>query len=183
VAGFKDDRSYVYANWSMSAPTPCRDLKFENLNPPASVPRDRESAWQHADFVAPLATLFTVPDGYDFRALGSATVAPAGIDVYTAPAIPDWAPAILVTGMRTGAVYRLKLTTDGTTVTGPPIEYFKANDRYRDVAVSPDGRRIYVSTDSVGATADAVGQRTERLSNPGAIMEFTYTGQTAPKGR
>ena len=34
VAGFNDDRGYVYANWSASAPTPCRTLKFDNLHPP-----------------------------------------------------------------------------------------------------------------------------------------------------
>ena len=173
VAGFKDDRAYVYANWSAASPTPCSELKFDNLRPPASVPRTRESAWQHPAFLPPLATLFSVPEGYDLAALGSATVAPAGIDVYDSPAIPGWASSILITGMRTGAVYRYKLSGDGKSVDGPPTEYFKADDRYRDVAVSPDGR-IYLVTDSFGATADAAGRRTDRLANPGAIVEFSY---------
>lgn len=175
VAGFRDDQAYVYANWSASSPTPCRELKFENLRPPSTVPQAKESAWQHPDFVPPLATLFTVPAGYDIAANGAATVAPAGIDVYTASAIPGWAASILVTGMRTGAVYRLKLSGDGRTVSGAPLEYFKSDDRYRDIAVSPDGRRIFLSTDSFGATADASGQRTEQLTNPGSIVEFTYS--------
>jgi PQQ-dependent dehydrogenase (s-GDH family) len=176
VAGFKDDQAYAYANWSASAPTPCRALKFDSLKAAPSVPQDKESAWHHPDFVAPLATLFTVPAGYDFAAFGNATVAPAGIDVYAASAIPNWATSILVTGMRTGAVYRLKLSPDGRTVAGAPVEYFKASDRYRDIAVSPDGRRIYLTTDSKGVTTDAAGQRTETLTNPGAVLELTYTG-------
>jgi PQQ-dependent dehydrogenase (s-GDH family) len=183
VAGFNDDRGYVYANWSASAPAPCATLKFDNLRPPASVPRTAESAWRHPDFIAPLATFFTVPADYDFGTHGNATIAPGGMDVYTASAIPEWASSILVTGMRTGAVYRLKLGADGKTVSGPPLQYFKANDRYRDLAISPDGRRIYLTTDSMGSTADAEGRRTDVLAHPGALMEFTYAGPSTSRGR
>jgi hypothetical protein len=50
VAGFNDDRSYVYANWSKSAPDPCASLKFSSLDVPSSVPATKESAWSHPDF-------------------------------------------------------------------------------------------------------------------------------------
>ena len=43
-----------------------------------------------------------------------------------------------------GAVYRVKLSASGDTVVGEPLEYFRTANRYRDVLVSPDGRRIYV---------------------------------------
>jgi PQQ-dependent dehydrogenase (s-GDH family) len=181
VAGFKDDQAYVWANWSASS-VPCKTLSFNPLAIPPSVPQASETSWEHRDFVAPLATLFTVPAAYDLRASGNATIAPAGIDTYTSTVIPNWANSILVTGMRTGAVYRLKLSGDGRRVMGEPIEYFKANDRYRDIAISPDGRRIFLVTDSFGATADAQGQRTESLANPGALVEFTYTGRQATRG-
>jgi PQQ-dependent dehydrogenase (s-GDH family) len=174
VAGFKDDRSYFYANWSKSAPTPCRDLKFDSINPPPSVPRSAESAWTHADFVPPLATLFSAPAAYDLAASGSTTIAPAGMGVYTSTAIPGWATSLLVTGMRTGAVYRLKLDSAGTAVMGDAVEYFKADDRYRDIAFSPDGRRIFLVTDSFGTTADSSGGTTKALANPGSLLEFTY---------
>lgn len=176
VAGYKDDRAYAYANWSQSAPAPCRTLKFDGVFPPASVPQAKESAWNEPEFTPPLATFFTVPADYDFARFGSATIAPAGIDVYTAAAIPNWANSILITGMRGGGVYRVKLGPDGRTVVGEPVEYFRNANRYRDVSVSPDGRRIYLSTDSFGTTADAVGGRTSRLGHPGAVLEFTYAG-------
>ncbi len=173
VAGFRDDRGYVYANWSASSPTPCHTLKFDNLNPPASVPKARESVWP-GEFVKPLATFFTVPAGYDFATYRNATVAPSGIDIYAAATIPDWATSILMTGMRTGAVYRMKLASDGRSVAGPPVEYFKSSDRYRDLAISPDGSRIFLSTDTFGTTMDDTGASTSRLANPGAIVEFAY---------
>jgi PQQ-dependent dehydrogenase (s-GDH family) len=181
VAGFNDDRGYVYANWSASAPAPCRTLKFDNLHPPASVPQQKESAWTHADFVPPLATFFTVPAGYDLGSLGNATIAPAGIDAYSSSAVPGWATSVLITGMRTGAVYRVKLAADGRSVIGSPVEYFKSNDRYRDSAVSPDGRRIFLVTDSKGVTMDADGKRTDALTSPGALLEFTFTPTSAAR--
>jgi PQQ-dependent dehydrogenase (s-GDH family) len=179
VAGFNDDRGYVYANWSKSAPAPCSTLKFNNLNPPPSVPIAKESSWSHPDFVPPLATFFTVPAGYDLATLGNATIAPGSIDVYASTAIPGWRTSLLVTGMRTGAVYRVKLSDDGASMMGTPLEYFKRPNRYRDTAVSPDGRRIFVVTDSFGPTSDDRGQRTETLADPGALLEFTFV----PGGR
>jgi PQQ-dependent dehydrogenase (s-GDH family) len=175
VAGFNDDRGYAFANWSGSAQAPCASLKFDNLNPPASVPIVKESAWQHPDFVAPLATLFTAPAGYDLAAQGSTTIAPGSIEAYTSTAIPGWRSSLLVTGMRTGAVYRLKLNDDGTAMAGPPLEYFRRANRYRDTALAPDGRRIFVVTDGFGSVLDEQWRRTETLAEPGALLEFTYT--------
>lgn len=171
VAGFNDDRGYVYARWS-AVPT-CATLKFDNLNPPPIVPRATEASWSHPDFVAPIATLFTPPAGYDLRT-GSTTIGPGSIEVYASDGIPGWRSSLLVTGMRTGRVYRLPLTKDGAGAAGPPLEYFRRANRYRDTAVSPDGRRIYVVTDSAGSTTDAKGQRTDRLEDPGALLEFAF---------
>lgn len=177
VAGFRDDRAYVYANWSRSSPTPCRELKFSTLSIPPTVPQASETSWEQRGFVPPIATFFTVLADYDFSKLGNATIAPAGIEVYTSPAVPHWANSVLMTGMRTGAVYRVKLSGDGRAAAGPPTEYFRLANRYRDVALNPDGRRIYLVMDSFGITLDPSDERTETLANPGALLEFTF----APK--
>ena len=174
VAGYRDDKGYVYANWSASSPEPCRSLRFDNLNPPRSVPRQMESDWK-ADFAPPLATFFTVPADFDFARLRTATIAPSGIDLYTASSIPGWNASILGTGMRSGALYRVQLDGSGRRAEGEPVEYFKSTNRYRDVAVHPDGRRIYLAMDDHGVTQDGSANRSDRLENPGAILEFTYT--------
>jgi PQQ-dependent dehydrogenase (s-GDH family) len=176
IAGYRDDRYYVYANWSASAPTPCKDLEY-GRDVPSTVPQTKESEANVANFAPPLRTFFTVPSDYDVRKLGNATAALAGLEVYSSRAIPGWGPSILVAGMASGVVYRVPL--DGGS--GPPLTYFKGQGRFRDLAISPDGLRIYAVTDVTGRTATATGEMTATLPTPGALLEFTYTGAAARK--
>ena len=112
----------------------------------------------------PLRTFFTVGPEYRFAQQGNATIAPSGIDVYTASTggIPGWTRSVLVTGLIRGTVYRVKLNETGDAASGPTLEYFKARDRYRDVLVAPDGLTIFVATDA------------SSQEHPGAIVAFTY---------
>jgi hypothetical protein len=61
----------------------------------------------------------------------------------------------------------------------PPLTYFKSQDRYRDLAIAPDGRRIYAVTDVRGRTVTTSGEMTGTLAHPGALLEFSYTGTPA----
>jgi PQQ-dependent dehydrogenase (s-GDH family) len=176
IAGYKDDQYYTYANWSASAPTPCRELTYGRDIPP-SVPQTKESAVNLPDFTPPIATFFTVPTGYDVRKLGNATAALAGLEVYASPAIPGWNPSVLVTGLAGGAIYRVPLGSNAAT----PVVYFKAQDRYRDVAIAPDGLRIYAITDSHGRVVTPAGEMVATLTRPGALLEFTYRATTAAR--
>ena len=176
IAGYQDDQSYVYANWSASSPQPCASLTFSVLNPPASVPRQRESEAHVPNFVPPVKTFFTVPNGYDLRTLGNATAAPAGMKVYSSRAIPGWRNSLLMTSMISGVVFRMPLTGDPRKPVGDPVAYFKTGNRYRDIAVAPDGLRFYVVTDPAGRTVGPSGSLTQQLVNPGAVLEFKYTG-------
>ena len=177
VAGYRDDKVYVYANWSASKPEPCASLPPGTNTIPASVPTQRETAWNHPDFKPPLQTFFTVENGYDFRRQGGATIAPGSIDIVTgSQGVPGWGPSLLVPSMLKGLVYRLALSADGRSVTGPPVEYFRTINRYRDLAVHPDQRTFYVATDPDGPGTDMAGQRTLALAHRGAILEFKYAG-------
>ena len=172
IAGYKDDEYYVYANWSASSPTPCADLVYGRTIPD-TVPQIRESEVDLPDFVPPLKTFFTVPSTHDTRALGNATAALSGLDVYTSSAIPGWNPSLLVTSLMSGTIYRIPLAD----TSAPPLTYFKAPDRYRDLAIAPDGLRIYAVTTVFGRALTPSGNTaTGQLAHPGALLEFTYTG-------
>ena len=175
VAGYRDDKAYVYANYSKSTPEPCASLgRGAGSGPvPKSVPTQTETSWNDQRFMPPLRTFFTVDTGYDLSRIGSATIAPGGLDYYSGTAIPGWNNSLLVLSLIRGAVYRLSLAPDGRSVQGPPVELFKAANRYRDIALSPDGRTIYLATDPSGPSRN-LPPGTQTLANPGSLLEFKY---------
>ena len=175
VAGYRDDRSYVFANWSQSKAVPCASLKFEEAGEiPASVPRQRETEWK-GTFVPPLRTFFTVPADYDFQKSGGATIAAGGLEIYSArDGISGWATSVLQTGMTMGRVYRVKLSDDGRTTVGSNEELFWTANRYRDIAIGRDQRTFYLVTDNdgLGRTTDPSGASVRTFANPGSVLEF-----------
>jgi PQQ-dependent dehydrogenase (s-GDH family) len=175
VAGYRDNKSYVYANWSASKPAPCRSLPQGNAVP-ASVPTQSEMSWNNERFAPPLRTFFTVDNGFKAQGIGSSTMAPGGIDVYMSAAIPGWRTSLLALSLIRGVVYRLPLATDGRSVMNPPVELFPTANRYRDIALNPDGTTFYLATDPEGPNRDTSGAP-RPLANPGSILEFKYAGK------
>jgi glucose/arabinose dehydrogenase len=116
-----------------------------------------------------------VPNTYDLRTLGNATVAPAGMKVYTSRAIPGWHDSLLLTSMISGVVFRMPLTDDRRNPVGTPVAYFHTGNRYRDIVAAPDGVRFFVVTDPDGRTVGSSGALVRDLVNPGAVLEFRYT--------
>jgi hypothetical protein len=175
VAGYRDEKSYVYANWSGSSPAPCASLPQGRGAIPPSVPQQAESTFQAPDFKPPIQTFFTVEPATDVQRRPGNTIAPGSLDIVTGDVgVPGWRTSLLLPSMLRGLVYRMLVAPDGKGVVGGPIEYFKTTNRYRDLAVAPDQKTFYIVTDSDGAAIDANGARTRTLANPGAILEFKY---------
>ena len=182
VAGFKDDQDYVYANWSAST-VPCASLHYDDFTTPPSVPRREETSWSSPDYVDPLKTLYTVPNGYNFQdptcgdqpyvcwpsiAPSSVVYLPADTSIFE-----GWRNSLLVTSLKNGAVYCLQLTGDGGSIQGDVTQYFKTVNRYRALTLSPDHRKVYIITDTNGLVASKAGFPVAHLTNPGAILEFS----------
>jgi len=74
------------------------------------------------------------------------SIAPSGMSSYSKGAIPSWENSLLITSLKQGSLIRLKLNKEGNKFLERK-DYFKGNARYRDVAVSPDGKKIYLITD------------------------------------
>ena len=116
------------------------------------------------------------------------TIAPSSIDFYSANIIPGWKNSILVSCLKAGRVYRLKLNATGTGLVNyasgvDTTSYFRGEGRFRDLAISPDGLKIYVACDITGQTSGPSGSFNGGGTPPpnaGSILEFAYTGIILP---
>jgi glucose/arabinose dehydrogenase len=73
------------------------------------------------------------------------TIAPAGAAFYDSSAIPDWRGSFLFTNLKAGALVRLELSADGSTVRTQHVLAEDAYGRLRDVEVGGDGT-LYIAT-------------------------------------
>jgi len=185
VAGLRDDQAYEYARWA-DATTPCRSLQHSDLAIHPSVPRAPESAFRQP-MMAPLATLFTVPTGFNFAdaACGGIdficwpTVGASSLESYAGypNGIPGWERVLIVATLKRGSLYVVPLDASGRRRVGPISREVRTQNRYRDTAVSPDGRTIFVATDVGGLTEALPGGVAKEMANGGAILAFTYAGE------
>jgi mono/diheme cytochrome c family protein len=182
VAGYRDDSAYVYGNWS-EAPA---DLRYTGRDIPEAVPQYPESEFE-PDIVEPIATYWTVDDSYDFEGncgwICNPTIAPGSIQYYAAgeSGIPEWDNSVLLPTLKHGTLYVQHLSEDGLAADGRPTAWFNTQNRYRDTAIGPDKRTVFIATDGFGTAAQIYGERgfTNVLHNPGAILVFTYQGEAA----
>ncbi|WP_373818613.1 glucose/sorbosone family PQQ-dependent dehydrogenase [Glaesserella sp.] len=181
IAGFQDNQAYSYVNYSQvenceSAPM------YDGTTVPKGInaPRQKETDVDLHNFQEPLKTFFTVPNSYNFndpKCNGDyicwPTVATTSIAYYPKDgAIKSFQNSLLVTGVKTGTLYRLPLNAEATQVQGEAITYFRTDNRYRMVLVSPDSRKIYVATDSAGYIMGKDSVPTPNMANKGAILVF-----------
>ncbi len=102
--------------------------------------------------------------------------APSSIAVYTSDAIPGWKNSLLLPTLKGGKLIRLKLNKDGSKIISDTINYFKNRLRYRDIAVSSGGNKIYLAVDSTIMTSGPSRHNPQQISCKGCILEFTYQG-------
>jgi|GEM_PF-745117 len=108
------------------------------------------------------------------------TVAPSDGIYYDSPTIPEWTNSLLVVTLKNGdvsdqEVYQLKLTESGDALVEPTVEnpnprsFFgedqEQNGRLRDIAISPDGSKIFLIPNNRGE------------SDP--IIVYTYVQETS----
>ena len=180
VAGFQDNQSYKFIDWS-TAP------KDAVVDPNVAAPGTKvylESDWKAPEnYKDPVKTFYTVREGYNYHdgdVYGGLTyavwptVAPSSIKYYEKGAIAGWDNSILMTTLKAGTLFRIKLNIEKDNVQGEAATFLKTPNRYRDIAVSPDGSVLYILTDSSGTGIGYDGKPTTELQNPGAVLMFEY---------
>ncbi|MFL1013470.1 PQQ-dependent sugar dehydrogenase, partial [Flavisericum labens] len=180
IAGYYDNLSYQYCNWSSSGT--CDPNNFSDHNCASGVtPTPEFTSGQPADFQEPIGT-YNSTTGTD--PLGGwltwPTVAPSSIDIYEAGLIPNWNKSLLITTLKRGTLFRAKLNASADALESQVYEEFhSSNDRYRDIAMDPDGITMYIVTDNSGGTSGPSGTSGVTIENPGVVIKIQYTGSTS----
>jgi glucose/arabinose dehydrogenase len=78
------------------------------------------------------------------------TIAPAGLDYYDNPAIPEWQNSLLLVTLNSKGsdLRQLKLNSAGTQITSETILYDNTWGRLRDLCIAPDGR-VFICTSNL----------------------------------
>ncbi|MDR0869944.1 MAG: PQQ-dependent sugar dehydrogenase [Planctomycetaceae bacterium] len=190
VAGYQDDQAYVYANYSKASPE--LQKKYDANVIPDGVPVQKESDWKRPDnFKDPIKTFNTVPRDYNYSDVRAEklkdtfgfvpsyilwpTIGPSSITYYPADgAVPSLRHSLIVGALKNGCLYVVPLAGDGKHAQGDVQTLFRSQNRYRAVAISPDGKQIFVATDKGGFGRGLDGLPAKEPKNPGAILVFTY---------
>ena len=163
VAGYRDDQAYVYHNWS--AALDCDSLTRNKQHNSNAVPGQKETEWSSLDFREPIITMYTVPNTHNFEdptCKGAfficwPSIAPTGLAFYPSDGpISRWRHSLLATTLKHGALYRFKLTPDGRSIKDIEQTFVTVN-RYRDLSLGPDGKTVYIVTDSEGLARNVEG--------------------------
>ncbi|GAA4235402.1 hypothetical protein GCM10022291_17190 [Postechiella marina] len=190
IAGYYDNLAYTYCNWS-SLGGACDANNFSDHNCPSGA--DTKTEYQSYPTLADVPSNFAPPIGtyggtVDTDPPGGwfswPSVAPSSIDIHEANNIPGWGRSLLVSTLKKGTIYRAKLTPKGNDIVGDDDEstidgyeeFHSSNDRYRDIAISPDGLTIYAVTDNSGGTSGPSSGSGVSIENGGTIVKIEYVG-------
>lgn len=84
----------------------------------------------------------------------------------------EWHNSILVSGLKSGGIYRMPLNGNSDDVQGELYKHFTSPNRYRNVEVNHDGSKIYVMADTAGAPIGLDSKQNMQMQNSGAILVF-----------
>jgi trimeric autotransporter adhesin len=110
--------------------------------------------------------------------------APSGIDMYTASLIPGWKNSLLIGSLKGGRILRINMNAAGTGSspngnTSDTNTLFRSVNRFRDMAISPDGRSIFTVIDSSSTTSGPTTTNPIISACPGCLQKYTFLGYNA----
>ncbi len=188
VAGKQDNNWYKYYKWAGTAGCTTYAGECSATQTGSGL---TENSFSSPVYRNPIFDLYpgTPAGGTNCNWLLNPTIAPSSIIHYPySSRIPGWQNCLLITTLKSSAVYRLKLTADGSgslSVSDSVVQYFKdmsALNRYRDIALGSDGLTIYLLTDSVGGTSGPSAGNDGGVTNRGSIIAYKFNGTVLDLG-
>lgn len=110
----------------------------------------------------------------------------SGMDVFTRSNIPGWKNSLLVASLKWGRMLRFKLngTYDGFVNIGgfDTLSYWGSNNRFRDIAVSNDGKSIFMVMDNSLTTSGPTANNDVVGDCQGCVQKYTFLGYNDASG-
>lgn len=112
---------------------------------------------------------------------GWPTEAWSGLDIYSNKLIPGWKRSLIAASLKWGRLVKLKLDATGT-ATAPTntvsdtSTYFNSQNRFRDLAFSPDGKDIFVIMDNNSTTSGPGSANPTVPQCAGCVQKYTFLG-------
>jgi hypothetical protein len=104
----------------------------------------------------------------------------SGLGIYTNSKIPGWKNSLLYASLKKGRVLRTRLDPQGTAIipigTTDTASYFNSTNKFRDVAVSSNGKDIYVAIDQSATTSGPGASNPIVSACGGCIQKYTFIG-------
>ena len=112
----------------------------------------------------------------------------SGLDLYTNKIVPGWKNSLVVASLKWGRVLRLKLNASGTSTlpnnsANDTISYFGSQNRFRDIAFSPDGKDIFVIMDNSSTTSGPGSANPVVPACAGCVQKYTFLGYNDNAGK
>jgi trimeric autotransporter adhesin len=108
----------------------------------------------------------------------------SGMDIYTESMIPGWKNSLIMGCLKGGRLMRMNLNAAGT-ATAPSGNIsdtntlFRSVNRFRDVAISPDGQSIFTVIDSSATTSGPTTTNPIISACSGCLQKYTFLGYNA----
>jgi PQQ-dependent dehydrogenase (s-GDH family) len=103
----------------------------------------------------------------------------SSVEYYGGGPVPNWYGSLFITTLKGGKIIRMKLNNAGTgfeqLAGADTVGYFRSQNRFRDVAFSPDGATIFAIVDSSSVTSGPSSGNPQVILSRGAILKFTYS--------
>lgn len=113
---------------------------------------------------------------------------PSGLDIYTNSKIPGWKNSLLSSALKGapntggGKLIRTRLNNNGDGIITSAshnidtIGYFGSKNRFRDLAISPDGLSLFAIIDSSSNTSGPTSSNPINSLCKGCLLKFTFLG-------
>lgn len=111
----------------------------------------------------------------------------SGLDIYKHTLIPGWKNSLVAAGLKWGRFIRVKLNATGDAVVptagADTVTYLQSTNRYRDLALAPNGKDIYVVMDRSAATSGPTTGSSLVPACAGCVQKYSFLGYADASGK